>query len=558
MEEKIRLEMSDWLYNVGLVGLINILEHSNDVLRLDKNYAEINATCLENFEEKYFRFLFDKYGMFTVYSEIIGYREILENYLNSLEGIDEKKLDSLNKIIDYVKSKINRNSYKAAYPYIMHEIDLLKEEKKLKKLKLNKGQEISVIRPEIKFQLELLISIIEYMSTKETKRYLMAKDFIYSFTNAFLSGVAVWGKTEASKDPYKVYKNYFIDSVNNYMKNNKDKYKFKCTVCDRPVKGIKVKNESYDLTWVNGTGVDGSRKSSHYWNYNNDTAICPICNLVYSCIPAGFTFINGKGFFINNNNNLIELHKVNKFQIDKGTKIEDLETLSYYNVLDSMEQNNIFSMDSEIQNIQVVKYDNDNLLRPYTFNILSKRMLYVIYKNKDTIKKLLNLKVKVGKDYWINVYQEVIKRLYNNESQFDLIGDLFKYNVSSYYLYLILNLNTDFIGGRMELSQKDEFKRKVDLSRYFGLQLRESYLIKGNEKKIEGISYRLLNAIKTKNSSRFADILINAHMYVEKEVPSIFIDTLKEKELLQSFGYGFLLGLQGTSKKNNNESKEDK
>jgi len=558
VEEKIRLEMSDWLYNVGLVGLINILEHSNDVLRLDKNYAEINATCLENFEEKYFRFLFDKYGMFTVYSEIIGYREILENYLNSLEGIDEKKLDSLNKIIDYVKSKINRNSYKAAYPYIMHEIDLLKEEKKLKKLKLNKGQEISVIRPEIKFQLELLISIIEYMSTKETKRYLMAKDFIYSFTNAFLSGVAVWGKTEASKDPYKVYKNYFIDSVNNYMKNNKDKYKFKCTVCDRPVKGIKVKNESYDLTWVNGTGVDGSRKSSHYWNYNNDTAICPICNLVYSCIPAGFTFINGKGFFINNNNNLIELHKVNKFQIDKGTKIEDLETLSYYNVLDSMEQNNIFSMDSEIQNIQVVKYDNDNLLRPYTFNILSKRMLYVIYKNKDTIKKLLNLKVKVGKDYWINVYQEVIKRLYNNESQFDLIGDLFKYNVSSYYLYLILNLNTDFIGGRMELSQKDEFKRKVDLSRYFGLQLRESYLIKGNEKKIEGISYRLLNAIKTKNSSRFADILINAHMYVEKEVPSIFIDTLKEKELLQSFGYGFLLGLQGTSKKNNNESKEDK
>ncbi|TAH60693.1 MAG: hypothetical protein EWM50_06445 [Gottschalkiaceae bacterium] len=110
----------------------------------------------------------------------------------------------------------------------------------------------------------------------------------------------------------------------------------------------------------------------------------------------------------------------------------------------------------------------------------------------------------------------------------------------------------------MELNQREEFKRKVDLSKYFGLQLRESYIAKGNEKKMEGISYRLLNAIKTKNSSRFADILINAYMYVEKEIPSIFIDTLKEKELLQSYGYGFLLGLQGNSKKNNNESKEEK
>lgn len=557
MEEKIKIELNDWLFNAGLVGFINILEHSNSDYKIYKNYLEFNISALENFEEKYFNFLFDKYGMFTVYSEIISYGETVEKYLDNLNEFNEKQLGSLNKIIDYVKSKIKRNSYKAAYPYIKKEFNLIKEGKKLKKLRLNKKQEIGDIKDKVKEQLEILKNMIDYIDTKEAKKYLMAKDFIYSHTNAFLTGVALWGKSDASKDPYIVYKEYFIDNIWKYFHKEKTKYRLSCTVCGKPVKGIKVKNESYDLTWINNTGVDGSRKSSHYWNYNNDTAICPICNIIYSCIPAGFTFINGKGFFINKNNNLIELHKINRFYIDKDTKIEELENESYYNVLDSMEQNNISLMDKEIQNIQIVKYDMNNTLRPYTFNILSKSILYIIHKNKDNLKKLLNIRVQAGKNNWVNVYEEVLKRLYKNENQFDLIGQLFKHRVNPYYLYLILIINTDFTGGKMELNEKNKFKKNVDLSRYFGLKLREAYLDKNGERKIEGISYRLLNAIKTKNSSRFADVLINAHMYVEKEIPSIFIDTLKEKELLQSYGYGFLLGLQGNKGQKENEKKEE-
>ena len=557
MGEKIRLEMSDWLYNAALVGFINILEHSDVSIDISKNYMEFDESALENFEDRYFNFLFDKYGSFVVYSQIISKREILENYLNNLEIFDEKKLDNLNDIIEYVKSKISRNSYKAAYPYISLELDLVKEEKNLKKIKPRKGESPLDKADEIKEQLLLLLKIIDNLCSKEGKKYLMAKDFIYSFTNAFLSGVALWGKTDAAKDPYLVYKDYFIEPTTNYLSKNKKTYKLFCTVCNRPVKGIKVKNESYDLTWINNTGVDGNRKSSHYWNYNNDTAICPICNLVYSCIPAGFTLINGKGFFINNNNDLRELHNVNKFQIDKETKIEDLESLSYYNVIDSMRHTDIAIMDKEIQNIQIIKYDIENPVRPYTFNVLSKEMLYIIHNNREYLKTLLKLRVKISKDYWLNVYQEILKRLYNSESLFDLIGELFKLGVNSYYLYLILQINTDFLGGRMKLIQKEDLSKKVDLSRYFGLKLREIYLQKGNEKKIEGLSYRLLNAIKTKNSSRFADVLINAYMYAGEEIPSIFIDTLKEKELLQSYGYGFLLGLQGSNMKKNNDKKED-
>jgi CRISPR-associated protein Cst1 len=555
VEQKIRLEMSDWLYNAGLVGLINMLDHAKDNYKLCSNYVEFDMSSLEGFEEKYFKFLFDKYGAFTVYESIVENKSTIENYIKNIKEFDEKMLENLNQVIDYVKSKISRNSYKAAYPYINQELDLIKVEKELKKIKLNKNRSIASIEKDIRKQLELLMEIINYMSTEEAKKYLIAKDFIYSFTNAFLTGVAVWHKKEAAKDPYIVYKEYFIDSTITYLAKQDKKHKSSCTVCNR---SLGSKDKTYDLTWIIATGVDGSRKSSHYWNYNNDTMICPICNLVYSCIPAGFTFINGKGFFINNNNDLIELYKVNKFQIDKDTKIEELEELSYYNVLDNMDITNITNMDREIQNIQIVKYNSTNQIRPYTFNILSKLLLHIIYNNKDNLKKLLGISIKVNDNYWINVYQEVLKRLYNNENQFNLLGELFGYNVNPYILYLILIINTDFIGGKMELENKDDFKKKVDLSRYFGLELRKAYETKENEKKIESISYRLLNAIKTKNFARFADILINSYMYVEKEIPSIFIDTLKDEVMLQSYGYGFLLGLQGSNVKNDNKSKEEK
>lgn len=556
MESRIRLEMSDWLYNAGLVGFINILDNAKDDYQLKSNYVEFNISSLEKFEEKYFKFLFDKYGVFTTYSKIIGYEEVVKAYLKNIEAFDKDKVEKLNKIIDKVKTEISRDEYKGVYSYIKQELDLIEEEKKLKRI--NAKKPISAIEQDIKIQLQILINIINYFKTEKARKYLMAKDFIRYYTNAFLEGVALWNKKNKDRDPYVVYKEYFLESVISYLMRNSNKIKFYCTVCNRPIRNI---DKTYNLTWIKATGIDIKRKTSHYWNYNNDTFICPVCNLIYSCVPAGFTFIYGKGFFINNNNDLVELYKVNKFQIDKDTSIEDLEDLSFYRVLDNMDISNISNMDKEIQNIQVVKFDDTNKDRPYTFNILSKSLLRIIYNNKKNLRKLIGESVEVNdkndNKYSINIYQEVLKRLYNNQNLFGLIGELFRYNVDPYILYLILTINTDFIGGKMELKQ-DDFKKKVDLSRYFGQQLRKAYESKGNEKKIESISYRLLNAIKTKNFAKFADILINAYMYVEKEIPLIFVDTLKDEILLQSYGYGFLLGLQGSNIKNDNENKEVK
>ena len=71
--EKIRLELEDWAYNAGLIGLNNILEHNDDenLYLTDKNYIEFSVDIFENFEEKYFDYLSYKCMHQTTYWNMI-------------------------------------------------------------------------------------------------------------------------------------------------------------------------------------------------------------------------------------------------------------------------------------------------------------------------------------------------------------------------------------------------------------------------------------------------------------------------------------------------------
>ncbi len=92
-----------------------------------------------------------------------------------------------------------------------------------------------------------------------------------------------------------------------------------------------------------------------------------------------------------------------------------------------------------------------------------------------------------------------------------------------------------------------------------GRQLAQSYINRKSSNKISGITYRLLNALKTKNTGRFMDTFINAHMYGGKDggsvVPKKIIDVLTDEDKLQTLGYAFVVGLRSVGEKTNKEDK---
>lgn len=69
-------------------------------------------------------------------------------------------------------------------------------------------------------------------------------------------------------------------------------------------------------------------------------------------------------------------------------------------------------------------------------------------------------------------------------------------------------------------------------------------------KKLDGIAYRMLNALKTNNKIAFMDSLINAHMYVQKPIPSLFSDYLHQELAFKELGYAFVTGMLGEEWKN--------
>lgn len=550
----VRVQSGDWLKNASIVGFIKVLEHKRKVgeeITIARDYIEFDSSMLEGFEEAFFETLISEHGKKGSWYRLVSYKDDLDNIKN--EEVTKESIEKLNKIIENMKTLIKSNSYKSAYLLLEDSTLVETKEKELNKIKLKKKDNPADFKEEINQQIDLAIEIINWFKRENVKRVIGAKNVMYDVIQPFWNNVSILLKTNNKEDMYKLYKEDFIDSTVRYIESDKSKYKYSCLTCDNKMKKMD-KPESFDLTWLVKTGADMSRKSSHFWNMNGDAYICPICNLVYSCLPLGFVMINKKGIFINSNQSIRTLKQCNIASVEyDNKKFEELENLSYYNVLNSMEQLSVENIDKEFENIQVVKIDGNNSARPYSFNILSPKIMKILYFNKKKLDSLIKISVKITDKYTINIYDEIIRRIYDGKNLFDLINKLLvmyldnkKFKLT-WVIFNILQINTSFIGGK-EMKQED-----INKFASYGAKLREAYVRKDAESKLLGITYRLLNAIKTKDAGKFMDTVVNAHMYMRREIPSSIGLALKDSDKLQSIGYAFILGLQGETNK-----KEDK
>lgn len=543
---EVRLELSDWLYNAGLVGLMNILDRAEIFYEKKGNAISFQSDALEEFSEHYFQYFCEKYEYFTSWYKIVERKSFLTQI--DVTTMNDKVLDDLNKYAEQTKKRLQSNSYKNTYHLIQNmPYDLTELAAKLKRVKRKKSETFLDIQEDILDLIQTLQQIIVCLKHPEAKRYIMARNIIYEVIQQFWEGVSFLNKTANKKDMYEECKAYFVEPALAYLEEKQDdkkysKYKYSCFNCENKFSKI---GSAYELTWINKTGVDSARKSSHFWNYVSDAYVCPLCNLVYACVPAGFTVINGRGLFVNDTANTTELLSLNKLVLYRGNAqgLDDLEEQSYWKIVDMLGQANAQHAKKEIQNIQIIKFDAMYASRPYSFNILSREKLLVIEKNKKQLERLVGTFAKEGKEY-ISLYQEVTKRLYNNQHQFDLIYRLFRLVLNDEYKRLSAIKNILYINNSQSKGGKEKmYYKQIDQFQGYGVQLRGAYA--KNENKLSGITYRLLNALKLKNSHRFMDTLINAYMYKGKQIPKDFIQALHDETKFQTIGYAFLLGLQG-------------
>ncbi|QQK08752.1 type I-B CRISPR-associated protein Cas8b1/Cst1 [Miniphocaeibacter halophilus] len=538
----IKLELGEWIYNAGIVGLCNILEHSHDEIIIENDYVEFDDSILENFENKYFKYLIDTYEPVLSYSKILNIEDFIIKHKNEdFENFSNENLEYLNKYIaDVLKYYLKSNSYKAAYPLIDSNVDILALEKSISKVSKKKTENIEDIKENLVDVFNKIEEVLNFIKLEDSKKYLAGKNIVYNIIRNGWDGVSFLNRATKEKDFYIDYGNYFVEPVVDYLEADKSKYKYTCFTCNR-----EMKNFNNDISFVNNLGFDVARKSAHVWNFDNDIAVCPVCKLVLSCIPAGFTYIFDKGIFINDNINIESLIRTNnKLMTMLDYEVDNKSYGTNKALVKALFNANVRAVRNELQDIQVIRLiDGD-----YKFNILTKSVLNIINDSKEDLEKIESTGYKEINSYFY-IYNIVLDNILNNRNMYLLIEKLLHYKISknsnlfynTSHIIRVLKINNRYLREVEVLSKEQEgLIQEANKQGYF---LRQAYKEKGSVDKLNGIAYRLLNALKISNISMFMDTILNSYLYTKKQVPKIIVESQKDIDIFKTMGYSFIAGL---------------
>ncbi|HAA6474893.1 TPA_asm: type I-B CRISPR-associated protein Cas8b1/Cst1 [Listeria monocytogenes] len=552
MQTEIEVRADDWLINAGLVGFLSIVGKEN--VRINGQSIYFKADLLVGFEDKYFNFFIQEYKETLAWFKIVSYKDIMERFrAEDFASFDEKALNDLNKYMkDVVKFYLKKSNYIKVFSFIDTKANVTKWLEDLNAINLTKKQQWEDVKVDIVEKVKRnyiqLDFIIDFCLGEKGLKYLGAKNLIYSVINKGWTGTSfLYTKTKFA-DPYLDYKTSFLDPVLDYVDSDLSKAKYNCFNCNLPIKNLKT-----GLSFMNDIGFDIEKKTSHVWDFNNDVATCPICRLIYSCVPAGFTYVYGEGMFVNDSYGVGELHRVNERMRNSILRFNQdgiNSTNTYRALVESITMEHENNRRYELADIQLVRYENEH----YRFNLLSKKMLHIVNDSKGILKSLIRCGYKEG-NLNVNLYKEVIQHLMNNENLFTLIHKLIYYKQTSvnglYYnmghVSGILDINTKFL-KEMEVMTNIS-QNQLWFVQNCGKQFKEGYVKKKSENKISGITYKLLNSLKVNDKDGFMDTLLNSYSYLAMPIPDVFIKMFSNDEAFKSVGYAFMLGVGGEKTK---------
>lgn len=552
--QKIRIPLNDWQLNSGIVGFLNILRNAGKLDKVTISAQEISfdSDVLNGFENDYFNYFIQLYEQTTSWYKITSFKEVVKKYeVDDFSDFEEKDVEIVNDYITKIaKYYIKANSYKSVYPLVTNRTDIETIGKELKAVPKLKAKETfeekrTELIVEVKSRFQVIKSIIAYFEDEEVKRHICAKNVLYTVIRNGWDGVSALNPQTKEKDVYKDFYTYYVAPCIEHLEAEKRKYKFTCATCNEP-----IKNMDHTFSFLVATGFDTKRKNSHAWNHLNDLALCPICKLIYACVPAGFLYVYSQGIFVNANSSVSELQSIRdqlEIEMFKLNKKSQRDVNVYAALIRTLHEEKNRLVNHELADIQVVRFENER----YYFTLLPKRILEVLSASQVSLNTLIPTGFKEG-NLQVNLYQAVLQKLFNSENLYTFIHKLLLYKATRtsnlYYgithVEKMIQINQEFLGGikKMEKLSQEELGKIRSTGWYF----RQSY---DNSRKVDGIVYKLLNALKINNRDGFMDVVLNCYSYQGKQVPKWFVQIFENEEMFKTIGYSFVAGIIGEESK---------
>lgn len=602
---KIKVYLNDWFYNAGIVGFLRILEANDDEFAIKRNnYIEFDTESLRKFHKYYFKYFFQKYNVAeNVENRTKNSFDYLENNIEViLENKDKEKerkdkiksnkkyiKDTIKKQLDKIK-KIDENTYeemKEQYERIeksstKQEIIEIKEKliSDIEKDNINKRLTLNLFKSILSntyYGQPSFLNVIKISISYEGQQELMYRDYVSNIVETgFINGIM---KNEYSIEQIKEYienakesnitqemekiyskieKDYIgrsktIEDIQKYLKEKVIK---SCSMCENEI-GLTTNYSEGNFVPL---AISSDNARNFFWNQNVKMPICDVCKLILFCIPAGMTTItktikeNGEYrekqllSFVNFDTKVDMLYKTN-INFGNKSRYENKNENPYSElILDIVEQDKQVSI-WQLDNIFVVELEAEYgaYSRIEYFNI--KRYISLFFKDyaEKTLSKIWDYRYRLQIVDYIMKNKD-IKYIINDRLRAEMSKEEAKGAKKNGYnsflatqIRMILNILKKE-GNEVENIKKNDDKLYVIYN--LGVQIHEELKSKGEDNKLDGYTYKMLNSIKAGNKKEFMDIVIRLHMAMGKDVSPIFIETMQTTGLdFESIGHSFLAGL---------------
>lgn len=585
----------------GIIGFLRILEENEDnFANKSENYIEFDTEKLRNFDKYYFNYFFNRYNVAkSVIERTEKQFEYLENNIENIQenkeeekAIKEKIKSSKKRIKDVVKKQLDKikkideeiyNEMKEAYDTIDKEetangienikqvlLENVQKDVINKRLTLNLSKSIlsntyygqnsflNVTKTALAYEEQQTIMYTDYVSNIVETGFLhdiLEERYSLEEIKEYIEKAIDDGRItkEMNKVYTKIHKDYIekdkqIEEIQKYIKEKVIK---RCSMCE---------NE-YGMTTNYSEGnfvplaISSDNARNFFWNQNVKFPICDICKLILFCIPAGITNItkvikeNGEYkenrllSFVNYDINVANLLKTNNNFINNSKYETGAENPYARLILNIIEQDKKIS-EWQLQNIFVVEFEAEYgaFSRVEYFNI--KRYVAQFFKNyaEKYLSRITDYRYKLQIVEYI-LKNKDIKYIINDRLRNELKKDKPNgYNsMLAIQTRLILNLLKK---ERMGVEETKNNNNKLYVLYNLGIEIHEELKRKGEENKLSGYTYKMLNSIKSGNRKEFMDIVIRIHMFMGKDIPTIFLETMQDTDLdFESIGHSFLSGL---------------
>lgn len=516
MEEKIeKIYLGDWLYNAGIVGFLKIYEYNGSITNIERgdNFISFSREILADFQEKYFSFVYQQAN--TIEDKI----EKLKNLLSSnIAEVDIKKF-----INNITNSKTMKNDAEISELFAG-----AKETKDWRKIA------------------ERLIEVLP--DHWEKNKDLYSKYYL----QGFYEGKSIFNANVKSRIKELFQRDFIEPLFSNIKRKKKVHY---CKICnERTAK----EDTFFDEGAFKLAGVSANEFKNFFWNLIPNTHICSLCELIYLCSFAGLSNLRSIGeskryLFVNLDTTVDDLYRINNMveNLILSNRENPYKVIIRNMLLDFQQRRSRWTLG----NILFVEFDTES--EPYKiqhFHIPSYVAKLFEGDNYTDFKQLDGFSYKERDDGdSINVLKKIIDDILSGISLYGFLNKILrdllmgKHDRTNGLLNIVkIQKSLDIYKSRRDNMKEKATKRLWSLY-YEGQNIAKELRDRDAENKIDSNAYKMLSALRVRDSKSFYDTLLRLYMNLGKEVPKTFLEIFSSDSVLdaEALGYAFLTGLLG-------------